>query len=1284
MTGDFSRNSQDPTKSYTGVLMQQGRVQVDADWNEQLALAQHRTDIETMDVIGESGTPMGEDGFGISLTPTNDDFFIHPGRYYVGGLLCEINPEWVAVTLTVSGTKGTATLSSSWLDGRPISQFDWVEIESPSGSTFARVADVPHPTTNKTSEPVELSLENIKTGFPGPKAIRLRRALTYLTQPFYPSPDLAPGVSSPPLEAPGAGLILDGGNYVVYLEVWQRSVNALEDPHIREVALDGPDTAERLQTVWQVRLLPVNDATGKNLCQAHLSEWKALIAENTTTAQMNAQAAPPPQNTNKCMLPPSAGFQGLQNQLYRIEILNGGFESEATFIWSRDNGMVETSIVSVNTTTPNVVTVNSLGTDDLHSFSINDWVEIVDRDGELSGTPRFLAQIVAPAPDPVSLQITLSASVPQPYLDGINSPPVPTTNYYRLKRWDMSGTGVTANGIQIKPNTWMPIEEGVQVWFTDGHYAPRAWWLIPARTATADIEWPPFQVPNTEPIPQPPSGINCHFCRIGTIDSEPMPWTFGDCRNFFPPLTALEGLYYVGGDGQEAMPGQPLPEPLQVRVANGGWPVKGVQVQFAFATANKSGVFTSGSPDPDNLTAVTVTTDADGIAKCTWTLPGNWTPVSPTVPPSSPPPAYQVIATVVEPALQDSSGNSIYMPVVFSAEWSTADQVAFAPSGCITLGSCTTVQQALDTLCPPGLYYVGGDGQDALPGKQVPLPLQVSVATGASPVTGGKAEVTFAVVTPSTGLLSATHGVTGTSGSIQIPTDANGIANCYWTPDNLTPNQQVKATLNGSSASPVYFNVNYDPGVHITNIQYQKTPYKEAASLANLTNNEVIPAYYFANDAELQVVCDGSLNGSTITRGSCFLTLDWVYQYQYAYGQFEVGRVGALLPGTFVPLIVDASLTLSSDNKTILWQPSTAAQQLIGEMASELSVLAFPPRVLARLTIKENMILSDAATPLLLDGDAFFNASGALTNSISGDGRRGGTYETYFWLTWDVLLTFPSGQITSPSDPVPSAWTANTKYALNAIVLDSHGNLEQAIVAGTSAPSAPQWPTTFTGGNTVDGSTGLTWQQTSADYSVSFGESAVKVTQMILVTNVSSAAITVRAELAPGSSSSFGVPAGLTLAAGESSALVVTYTPVAGAAVVTATGTLVITTSDPSAPSVSVGLSGTPGTKGMAALAVSPDTLTFESQKVGTTSAAQTITLTAETAAVSNISVEIFGPTSGDFAFQTGCSNLATAAKCSINVTFTPSQTGPRAALLVINDSAGGSPQTVLLRGTAS
>lgn len=36
--GDFTRDTFTPEKSYSRVLMQQGRVQVDADWNEQVSV----------------------------------------------------------------------------------------------------------------------------------------------------------------------------------------------------------------------------------------------------------------------------------------------------------------------------------------------------------------------------------------------------------------------------------------------------------------------------------------------------------------------------------------------------------------------------------------------------------------------------------------------------------------------------------------------------------------------------------------------------------------------------------------------------------------------------------------------------------------------------------------------------------------------------------------------------------------------------------------------------------------------------------------------------------------------------------------------------------------------------------------------------------------------------------------------------------------------------------------------------------------------------------------------
>ena len=41
MSGDYSRKTYDPHDNFTGVRMQQGRVQLDADWNEQAAIMLH-------------------------------------------------------------------------------------------------------------------------------------------------------------------------------------------------------------------------------------------------------------------------------------------------------------------------------------------------------------------------------------------------------------------------------------------------------------------------------------------------------------------------------------------------------------------------------------------------------------------------------------------------------------------------------------------------------------------------------------------------------------------------------------------------------------------------------------------------------------------------------------------------------------------------------------------------------------------------------------------------------------------------------------------------------------------------------------------------------------------------------------------------------------------------------------------------------------------------------------------------------------------------------------------
>ena len=59
MKGDYSRFSFDKKKHYSAVLMQQGRLQLDSDWNEQVQISEHRNTALFRDLVGRSGTPKG-------------------------------------------------------------------------------------------------------------------------------------------------------------------------------------------------------------------------------------------------------------------------------------------------------------------------------------------------------------------------------------------------------------------------------------------------------------------------------------------------------------------------------------------------------------------------------------------------------------------------------------------------------------------------------------------------------------------------------------------------------------------------------------------------------------------------------------------------------------------------------------------------------------------------------------------------------------------------------------------------------------------------------------------------------------------------------------------------------------------------------------------------------------------------------------------------------------------------------------------------------------------------
>src|SRR5262249_27106700 len=88
MAGDYTRMSFKSSKDHSGVLMQQGRVTLDADWNELVDVVDYRLRAEIVDTLGRCvfsrETP---DAFRIGLA--GGVLTIGRGRALVDGILAE-------------------------------------------------------------------------------------------------------------------------------------------------------------------------------------------------------------------------------------------------------------------------------------------------------------------------------------------------------------------------------------------------------------------------------------------------------------------------------------------------------------------------------------------------------------------------------------------------------------------------------------------------------------------------------------------------------------------------------------------------------------------------------------------------------------------------------------------------------------------------------------------------------------------------------------------------------------------------------------------------------------------------------------------------------------------------------------------------------------------------------------------------------------------------------------------------------------------------------------------
>ncbi len=178
-------------------------------------------------------------------------------------------------------------------------------------------------------------------------------------------------------------------------------------------------------------------------------------------------------------------------------------------------------------------------------------------------------------------------------------------------------------------------------------------------------------------------------------------------------------------------------------------------------------------------------------------------------------------------------------------------------------------------------------------------------------------------------------------------------------------------------------------------------------------------------------------------------------------------------------------------------------------------------------------------------------------------------------------------------------------------------------------------------------------------------------TQIITISNTGGTAATLQAPTISGDFSVKQSTCGTSLPAQTGCSVVVSFTPTASG---TRTGVLTVVDSAGTQTAQLSGIGQSPATD-----TLSPLSLTFGTQQIGSASAPQQVTLTnAGDVPLLLIAASI---TSGDFTATNSCgSSLAPGSTCAINVNFVPTASGARTGTLSISDQVHS--QTVGLNGT--
>ena len=433
----------------------------------------------------------------------------------------------------------------------------------------------------------------------------------------------------------------------------------------------------------------------------------------------------------------------------------------------------------------------------------------------------------------------------------------------------------------------------------------------------------------------------------------------------------------VGGDGQEAMPGDPLPEPVRVAVRNGGLPVAGAPVGFA---AGDDGTLVPHDADPARASVVTA---ADGVAAVRWRL----NPAGPTT------------QTLTIRRLDDHD-QPVDAPVVVTGRLSVARQVAWDPPKCERFRDTRTVQDALEGLIRTReIRCLGGDGQSVREqGEVVQRPVRVVVVDGCGSVAGVAVTARAGnVVTGPGRVTEAKEGelapaTLGADAQITVRTGDDGVAAFWWLPFFGNGNwATLDIGLEGSGGALIRVVANLDvggsagrtAGVHIKSLVFgNERPFQndDTVGIKDLVSG-------------IRVVLDDPVVAATVVRKPVVrvvLALPWPFRDEApTWSDHPIGFRD-----------VELAAQLSCDGDVIEWQPDAGVE--IGKWLDYvLDTLDLPP-VAGRFVVDGWAIVAEKDPRQHVNGhaEAFIEAGSTRTQLRlpTDDEIAGGKFVQWFRL----------------------------------------------------------------------------------------------------------------------------------------------------------------------------------------------------------------------------------------------------------------------------------------------